>query len=319
MNNNNNAWYRLITCLVAVLWSAVFPAHVAAEPAAAQARFVVGFAQDTMSNDWRVAQVREVERALSAHPDIRFVYTDARGSTARQILDIEDLIASGVDVLVTSPVDATALTPVIAKAYRQGIPVVLLSRRINSDDYTIFIGADDRHIARQAAHYISRYRGNGARVVMLKGVPKATTTFDRTQSFRAAIQALPGLHIVAEKTANYLRSDAIRAMEAVLEEKLAFDVIFAQSDSMASGARIALKAHGVDLQRIMIVGIDYIDEARAAIENGEQQASFTYPTGGREGAQAIINILQNKPVPKRIVLESTMVTKDNVAAVQPIF
>jgi ribose transport system substrate-binding protein len=161
-------------------------------------------------------------------------------------------------------------------------------------------------------------KGRG-RILILEGLPTASTAIDRTESFKQELANYPGLQIVAEKSADYLRSEAIRAIEEVLQEGIQFDAIYAQSDSMASGARMALKGVGRDPRNVHILGIDYIEEARDAIRSGEQDASFTYPTGGREGADFILRILRGEPIPKRVILESTMVTRDNVEAVEHIF
>ena len=101
--------------------------------------YLVGFAQDTMGNDWRIAQVRGLEREFIKYPFIKFFYTNAKGQTAGQIKDIEDMINMNVDVLVTSPRDVKIMVPVISRAYKKGIPVVLISRRIEIDDFTIMV------------------------------------------------------------------------------------------------------------------------------------------------------------------------------------
>jgi len=289
-------------------------------PGGAEERhYLVGFAQDTLANDWRVAQVEEMAAALAAHPEVEFVYTDAGGETAQQIMDIEDLVARGVDVLVTSPRDAHALAPVVAMARARGIPVVLLTRRISGDTQSLFIGPDDRAIARRAADYLAERLGERGRVLILQGVPTATTAQQRTEGFLQAIAAHPGIQVVALKTANYLRADAIRAVEETLAEGLEFDAIYAQSDSMASGARLALRRAGIDPANLVIVGIDYITEAREAIRHGEQEASFTYPTCGREGARYVLDLLHGRDVPREVTVESQLVTRTNVERVEPIF
>lgn len=284
-----------------------------------KAGIVVGFAQDTLGNDWRLAQVKGIEDGLAPYGNIRFIYTDGMGSTAKQIRDIEDMLASKVDILITSPRDARAMTPIIRKAYRQGIPVILLTRKIESDDYTTFIAPDDAVIARQAASYLAQQLRGKGKILMLQGVPSASTAIQRTNAFIEALQKYPGVTVSAIKTANYLRSDAIKAMEEVLQSGQEFDAIYAQSDSMASGARIALKKSGYDLSKTIIVGIDYISEARDAIRNGEQRASFTYPTCAREAVKAVLDIVAGKQVEKRMQVPSQRVTKDNVSTVDPIF
>ncbi len=282
-------------------------------------KIVVGFSQDTLANDWRLAQVADLRRALARYPHVELRVTDAKGSTARQISDIEDLVARKVDVLVTSPRDGRAMTPVIAKAYRAGIPVVLLTRRIEGAAYTSFISPDDASIGREAARHLADVLGGKGDVLMLEGVPTATTAILRTRAFLRELKAYPELRVVGVKTGNYLRNDAIRGVEEALQEDLHFDAIYAQSDSMASGARIALRGAGRDPATLVIVGIDYISEAREAIRNGEQSASFTYPTCAAEAAQVVMDITAGRDVPRHIAVPSQKITRANVERVEPIF
>lgn len=286
---------------------------------AAAGGFLVGFAQDTLANDWRQAQAEGLAREFARHPAVEFRVTDGQGRTAQQILDIEDLVAAGVDLLITSPKDELAMTPAISAAYRAGTPVLLLTRRIASDDYTTFITPDDEGIARRAARFIAERLNRRGRVLVLQGVPTATTAKVRTEAFFDELRHFPEVEIVGIEPANYLRSDAIRVTERVLARGLDFDAVYAQSDSMAAGARMALAHAGIDPGSLVIVGIDYIGEAREAIRRGEQTASFTYPVCAKEGTETALRILRGERVPKRITIPSTMVTHDNVEQVEPIF
>lgn len=304
---------KTITCLVGLL-------ALAAAAAAAEPRPVtIGFAQDTLANDWRLAQAEGLRAALAGRPDISFTVTDGRGETARQIRDIEDLVYSKVDVLIASPRDGMAMTPVLSRAYRSGIPVVLLTRRISTDDYTSFIAPDDAAIARRAARYMAAQLKGRGRILMLQGVPTATTAIARTGAFLDELKQHPGVQVSAIKPANYLRADAIRAVEEAVRDGVPFDAIYSQSDSMAAGARIALRKAGRDPASLIIVGIDYITEAREAIRRGEQSASFTYPTCAAEAAKVALAISRGEKVPKQVLVESVMVTRDNVDQVVPIF
>ena len=278
----------------------------------------VVFAQDTMSNDWRKAQVEQVKQGLSGHPHIKFTYSDANGNAAIQIKNIEDHLYTGLDVLITSPRDATSMTPIIQHAYRSGTPVVLLSRTILSDDYTSFIHPDNSTIAHKAAKFmVNQLNGKGT-ILMLTGVPGATTTQHRSNAFKKVLEKYPEIKLVTKVT-NYLRADAIRAIEQVIEENTKIDAIYAQSDSMAIGAIMALKANGINPKPLSIVGIDYISEARELIRSGELDATYLYPTAGKEGARVVLDILAGKKVKKEIVINSTEITIKNVEKVKPIF
>ncbi len=281
--------------------------------------YTVGFAQDHMANDWRAAQVRDVKRALEKHPNIRFVFTDANGNTAQQIVDIENLAAQNVDVLITSPRDSAIMTPVLSKIYRSGIPVVLLSRMVEGKDFTTFIGASNIDIATKAAHYLGKRLNGKGRILILQHIPTSTPGRDRTNGFLDAIKNYPGIEIAAIKRADSLRNLAVKRVEEALNEGLQFDAIYAQSDSMASGARLALMKAGIDPATVPTIGIDYIAEARDAIISGQQDASFTYPTFGTAGAETAVKLLMGEAVPKIITVESKLITGDNAEEIEPIF
>ena len=280
--------------------------------------YVVGFAQDTMSNDWRAAQVNEMKAALAPYPFIKFIYTDAKGSGYRQAFDLQKLDKQGADILVTSPRDQKAMTPVIS-ALAKNKPVVLLTRKPLNDSYTAFAGADDHAIAAKAAKLIAERLGGKGRVVMLKGVPTATTAIAREKGFTDALKAYPGIEVVASPVANYRRDDALQKMDELLKLNVGFDAIYAHSDSMAVGARIAMEQAGIKPSDFVIVGIDYIPEAREAILAGKQTASFTYPTAGREGAEVVLKLIRGEKVAKYTDVPFVMVTSENVDKVETIF
>lgn len=281
-------------------------------------KFTVAFAQDTMTNDWRASQVNDVKEALQAYSDIRFIYTDAQKETSRQIKDIEDLAAAGIDVLISSPRDADIMTPILSDVYKKGIPVILLSRKIKGDDYTTYIHPDNKAIAGKAARFIADKLGNKGTVLMLKGVPSASSAISRSRGFYDEMKKHPGITVI-EKTANYLRGDAIKTMEELMAEGHLIDGIFAQSDSMAVGAIMVLQKYGVDTKKMVIVGIDYVKEGRELIRQGLMDASFKNPTGGQEAARAAAEIVHGREVPREIIIDSVMVTEENVNRIEPIF
>lgn len=198
--------------------------------------------------------------------------------------------------------------------------MILLSRRVNGEEFTHFITADNRAIARQAARYLARRLNGKGHILILQHIPATTPGQLRTEGFLEEIAKHPGIKISAIKRADSQRALAIQRVEEAIAEKIPFDAIYAQSDSMVIGAILALKRHGLDPKKIPITGIDYIAEAREAIRAGELDASFTYPTFGKEGAEAAIRLLRGgKLGRKEVILESTTVTRTNVEKVEPIF
>jgi len=279
---------------------------------------VIAFAQDTLANDFRKAQVNEVRDELAKHPNVKFIYSDAKAKTSLLIYQIEKFIQAKVDLLIVGTNDADAVVPVITKAYKSGIPVIILDRGIHSNIYTTFINSDNLKIGQIAARYIAKKLKNKGNVLLFEGLLKADVTQLRTQGFMDEMAKHKNITVI-KRTANYLRRDAIREMEKIIHDAIKIDAVFAQSDSMISGARSAMKRFHINPSSIIMVGCDYTDEARREIRKKMQTASIKFPLAGKEAAKYAIEILEGKTVPKHILIPTTLVTIDNVESTKPIF
>lgn len=280
--------------------------------------YTIAFAQDTLDNDYRLAQVTVVQETLKKYKNINFIYSDAKANAALQIKHIEDFIHQGVDLIMTSPYDELALNNVVTKAYRAGIPVILVERTVSGSEYTTYIHPNNKQIAIEAAKYLVKHINYKGNILLLKGVPKADPTRKRTEGFYEIVSKYPDIKVI-ERTANYLRRDAIIEVEKLLNQGLHFDAIMSQSDSMLIGARMVLNAKDINPASIVSVGIDYIKPAQKAIREGKQNSSFLYSLCAKESAETAIKILSGQKIPKEINIDTIQVTKENVNNVKPIF
>ncbi len=278
--------------------------------------YVIGFSQDTLANDWRAAQVQEVKNAVKIHPDLKLIVKDAKAKVSNQIRDIEDFIKDGVDFIIASPKDARITALVLKKAIEKNIKVILISRTIITDDYTVFIAPDNYMIGEDAAKYLAKHMNYKGTILMLQGVQGASSTKQRGDGFLSIIKKYPNMNIIIRR-ANYLRNDAIKVMENIYSKDIKFDAIYSHSDSMLIGARTVMDKLGKQI--VPSVSIDYIKQTKKAILNDKQLASFLYPTSGKEGVQAIVDIINGKQVEKNIILPTVMITKDNANSIDPIF
>lgn len=282
-------------------------------------RLKVGFPQDDMSNDWRATQVFEAKAVFDTVDNIEFIYSDAKGHTAMQLLNTKKMIDEGIDLLMISPKDSEALRPVIDEAYDKGIPVIVLTRAVEGEKYTSYIGPNDYEIAKEAANKLAESLDFKGDIIMLQGVISSATAQKRTEGFVQEITKYKDINLIKVLPANYKRADAAIMLASEIAEGLKFEGIFSQSDSMASGARVALEKSGIDPKTIKTIGIDYIKDAQDAIRNKMQVGSFTYPTCGKEGANIALKILNKESVPKKIEVKSKYIDKNNVDTVEPIF
>lgn len=234
------------------------------------------------------------------------------------IRQIELFIKQKVDLLIVGTNDESAIVPVISKAYKAGIPIIILDRGILSKNYTTFIKYDNRKIGQIAGNFIAKKIKGKGQVLLFEGVPNIDVTKLRSKGFFDVISQYKNINVI-KRTGNFLRKDSIVEMEKLLKQGVRFDAIFAESDSMLSGIRLVLKRYKINPASISMVGVDFISEAQRAIRKGSQLATVTYPLGGIKAVEIALNILKGKKVPKQISIESELVTKENVNKVTPIF
>jgi len=278
----------------------------------------IAFAQDTMANDFRKAQVNEVRDEVALHPNLKFIYSDAKGRTSLLIAQIEKFIMMRVDLIILGTNNEKAVVPVVEKAYKSGISVIVLDRGIQGEQYTTFINSDNIKIGAMGAEFIAKKLGGKGKVLLLEGLQKADVTKLRTKGFMDVIAKYKGIQVI-KRTGNYLRKDAIVQMEKLIESDTHIDAIFSQSDSMLSGVRLVMGRHNIDASTVISIGCDFTSEAKEAIKAGTQTASILFPLGGKKSVEIDLKIFANKTVPKHIYNPVKLVTKDNVQSVKAIF
>ena len=278
-------------------------------------RYIIGVSQ--CSEDlWRKTMNEELKRALNLYQDqAELVICSVKDNTAQQIKDIEAFIDQKVDVLVVSPNESEACTPIIEKAYQQGIPVILVDRKIASNHYTAYVGANNYQIGKEAGHYaIGILKGKG-NIVEVRGTKGATSDTERHKGFIDALAEAPEIRIVAEVWGNYLLDEAKKQLQPVFQQHPNIDLVFAMNDPMAAGAhQAAIQFNG---KLPFIVGVDaLIDGGIKNIENNVQDASFIYPTGGEKVIDLAMKILHNQPFQHENILNTAVVDKSNVRMLQ---
>ncbi|MBP1656274.1 MAG: rbsB [Bacteroidetes bacterium] len=281
-------------------------------PAAAQnPRWTIGMSQCNLGEPWRVQMNADIRKAAESHPEIRVVFKDAQNDNLRQVAHIEEFVRAGVNVILISPKEAAPLTKPVSAAFKKGIPVIVLDRRILGNDYTCFVGADNRRIGKAAGKWIVKTLGGKGKIVELKGLMTSTPGQDRNAGFREGIKG-SSLEVIFEADMKWLEPNARKEMESALARFPKIDLVYAHNDPGAHGAYLAAKAAGREKNTIF-VGIDALPhEGQMYVKQGVLAASFEYPTGGKEAIEAALSILAGKKVPKEITLSSRVFTRENI-------
>lgn len=275
-------------------------------------KWVVGMSQCNLNEPWRVQMNADIKRAAEEHADVlHVIFKDAQNDTLKQRAHVEEFISQGVDALIISPKEAAPLTEPVAQAYRAGIPVIVLDRAVLGEEFTTFIGADNKKIGKAAGEWIVETLNGSGNVVELKGLMTSTPGQDRHSGFMEGI-AGASINIVFEADMKWLEPDARKEMESALARSADIDLVYAHNDPGAHGAWLAAKAAGRE-NDILFVGIDALpQEGQAYVREGILDASFEYPTGGQEAIDTVLEILDGGDVDKTIVLKSRYFTADDI-------
>ncbi len=282
--------------------------------------FLVGFANSSLNHPWRVAIQEAILAEAAKYPDIRVVTTEAKEQPAKQLSDVEDLLARGIDLLLVCTVEGEPFRPAVAEVKRAGIPLVPVDRNIIGDDYTVYVGQSNLEIGERVADYIAeeltKRKGEpSGKVIELQGTPGNVPTEHRREGFHRRIaEKYPDIEIVASQNTDYTRAGGMRVMENLLQAHPQIDAIYTHEDEIALGAIEALKAAGRMSEDIIITGNGGSGAALQSIRNGEMTACATYSPidAGTIGMRAAAKILHGESAPKDIVLHGAIVTAENL-------
>lgn len=287
-------------------------------PAASSASstYVVGVSQCNLGEPWRVQMNADIARAARRHPNLTVVFKDAQNDSLRQRAHVEELVAQKIALLIISPKESAPLTKPVAEAYRKQIPVIVLDRAVEGDQFTTFIGADNRRIGREAGKLAASLLGGKGNIVELKGLMTSTPGRDRHAGFREglALDENPGLKVVFEADMQWLEPNARKEMESALATHPSIQLVYAHNDPGAHGAYLAAKAAGRE-KPMRFVGIDALPhEGVRYVKEGILDATLLYPTGGEEAIEAASRLLRGEKPEKHITLGTRLFTKANVEA-----
>lgn len=280
-------------------------------------RFRIGVAQCS-DDSWRHKMNDEILREAMFYDGVSVEIRSAGDDNLRQAEDVRYFIDKGVDLLIISANEAAPMTPIVEEAYDKGIPVILIDRKILSDKYTAYIGADNNEIGRAVGNYIASRLGGKGNVVELTGLSGSTPAMERHQGFMAAISRFPEIKLIDKADAAWERAPAEVEMDSMLRRNPKIDAVYAHNDRIAPGAYQAAKKVGRE-KEMVFVGIDALPGKGNGLEmvlDSVLDATFIYPTNGDKVMQLAMNILEKKPFPRETVMNTAVVDRTNAHVMQ---
>ena len=220
--------------------------------------YVIGFSQANFKEPYREHVNHELERLIKQYPKFKITIADGQASVNTQVSQVENFLTKQVDLLMISPFESAPLTPIVTRAFKAGTPVIELDRKTVGDDYTAFVGGDNRQIAKEAGEWAAKtLMPDGGEAAILEGLPSSSPAIERLDGFKEGIATNPKIKLVAVQPVDWMEDKAVTVFSAMLQAHPDIKLVYASNDLAASGAYIAAKqAVGADdLHLIGLAGL----------------------------------------------------------------
>lgn len=268
--------------------------------------YVIGFANASISNAWRVAFLQGIEWAAAQHRDEikRLIITDANDDPTKQISDIQDLLNQDIDILVVSPATEDALDPIVGRAAKSGIPVVLVDRKVKTPaNYVSFVTASDTALGRISAQWLTEKLGGKGNIVMLPGMAGTSPAERRIAAAKEVFSQHPGIKVLAMEYTNWNPAQGKTVMSALIQ-RYGHDIggVWCDSGLQGSGSLEAFIAAGYKPGEIPPhTGGDLNQMYQTVVKYHVPHIGIDYsPSMGIRAIATALDVLHGAGVPRRV-------------------
>ena len=245
-------------------------------------------------------------------PGVKVVVMDAKKDMARQLGQVENFIAQGVDAIVIKAVDKDATDPISKKCTEAGIPLVATNININSFVNT-YVGSDHKYSGVIETEYICELVGGKGNVAILQGDPSHDAAQERTEGTEEVIAKYPNMKIVAQQSGYWARDKGMQIAENWIQSGQKIDIIIGNNDEMSLGAVLAYEQAGI--KDIIIGGIDATEDALTFLKDGRLDVTV-FQDGYGQGygaAKAAHELVMGKNVPSYVDVPYVLVPPEKAA------
>ena len=278
--------------------------------------WTIGFSNASETNNFRTAmRIALDEFVADRYPNVKIIRTDANDQPAKQLADLEDLLAQEVDALIISAVTTDVANPILDRATAQDVPIVVLDRPISGGTYECFVGADFYPAAVGFITALLEKLGGEGDFVIVDGLPGAGPAILHSQGYDDVLPLYPDINVVARQAGNWSRQSGFEAMENILSAVPEFDGMIGDGGEQLSGQIDALIAAGWtedQLKALVMGGQDnhngYLKLIKQGIVDvGNEHSPYE---NGYLGGEAAVLALRGAYVPKSWYLKWGLITTD---------
>lgn len=225
---------------------------------------------------------------------------------------IKAFIESGVKAIVCNPLDYKGSIPGVEAANKAGIPYVAVNTKVGGGDF-VYVGSRNYDSGIIEGEHMAKVLPKNANIVYLSGTEGLNHTIDRRKGIQdALLDKRSDVKLLAEKTANYDRTEGLKVMQDWIQAFPKIDGVIAANDQMALGALEALTGAGI--KGVLIAGIDGTTEAKQNVKNDTFAITVLQDAEAQASTalQAALDLIEGKKLDKEIIIPFKPITKENV-------
>ncbi len=278
--------------------------YVEPSPEFAEANWIFGFSNASETNTWRTALREAIEEGAAKYSNVELRITDANDSPAKQVSDLEDLLANGANGLIIGAATTDVANSILEQTQQAEIPVIIVDRLVDSDLYTTFVTSDNRVMATTTLSYLCDLIGGQGKIAIVEGIPGAGPAVERNAAYDEVLQTYPDIEAVRQ-AGDWSRASGQRVVENVITANQDLVGIHFDGGEMALGGIQALRSAGIaddDMRagKPYLTGMDGYNGWLGAINQGIGQITMLHPprVHGWVSVQTLVQSLMGQELPK---------------------
>ena len=265
----------------------------------------IGVSMDKFDDNFLTVLRNGMSDYAKTLPGVTLQVEDAKDDVSKQLSQVQNFIANGVDAIIVNPVDTSATAAITKPA-----DVDKLGPK------AAFVASNEAESGTLETKQICKLLGGKGNILVIEGQLSNQAAVQRTKDIHEVISSpdCSGMKIVAEQTATWDRTQAQNLMTNWLSKGLKFDAVVSNNDEMAIGALQAMKAAGIDTKTAIVGGVDATQDALASMKAGDLKVTvFQDAAGQGKGAvDAALALAAGKPVEKKVYIPFLLVTPANM-------
>lgn len=275
----------------------------------------IGVSMQGLKAPYVVSVKKHLEAAFATqYPGVKVMILDGEADANKQVSQVENFIAQGVDGIILNPIAYDGCSPAVAAAAKAKIPIVTLITRVaNQDLATAWVGSDHKDSGIIEATMMAKDMGGKGQIVTIEGEPGIDAQIQRTLGYKEVLAKHPGIKILATQPAYWDRDKALKLVENWLQADKDFTVVLSQNDNMAMGALKAVADAG-KASKISVYGIDGDVDCLIAVRDGKIKGTVFQDAKAQAetAAKYVMMAVKGEKVPKLTAIPFLAVTKSNV-------